>query len=333
MDTNQERLNQQDTLDNLKLIKLVNSRNTELVILNFGATIFSLKINGINVIVGPAKPETYLSDIYHTRGKFFGASVGRYAGRISQGGFELDGLKYPLFEKDDVHLHGGEFGFSYKFWEVKEINEGEDPFVVLEYRSPHFEEGYPGNLHVQVKYTLTEADEVKIEYTAQTDRKTIVNLTNHAYINLNGRGDVDDHKLQIKAEKYLETNAQKIPTGSLPDTAGTELDFRKAAAIGEVPLDTVFSLKNDKKQVVLVGDQSGISLEVTTNQPAVVVYVPEELPTDWEYTTEISAERAAICLETQKFPDAPRQPNFPSVILEPGEVYSNSTLWKFKTGS
>ncbi len=333
MDTNQERLRSQNTSEKLRLIKLVNSRNTELVILNFGATIFSLKINGINVIVGPAKPETYLTDIYQTRGKYFGASVGRYAGRISKGGFELEGVKYSIFEKEGVHLHGGEFGFSYKFWEVREIKETQDPHVILEYVSPHLEEGYPGELRVQVKYTLTEADEVKIEYTAQTDRKTIVNLTNHAYFNLNGGGDVDDHKLQINAEKYLETDAQNVPTGNLLNTVGTEFDFKNPAAIGEVLLDTVFSLTTAQKQVVLVGDQSGISMEITTNQPAVVVYVPEDLPGDWKYSTETGAERAAICLETQKFPDAPHQPDFPSAILEPGQIYINSTLWKFKTGS
>ena len=333
MDTNQKELKNTHPSENLLLVKLVNKNNTELVILNFGATIFSLKINGINIIVGPEKPETYLSDIYHTRGKFFGASVGRYAGRISKGGFEIEGVKYAIFEKDGVHIHGGEYGFSYKFWEVREMSETEDPYVILEYVSPHLEEGYPGELRVQVKYTLTEADEVKIEYTAQTDRKTLINLTNHAYINLNGEGDVDDHKLQIRAEKYLETDAQKIPTGSLLNIAGTELDFRKAAAIGEVPLDTVFSLTTDQKQVVLVGDQSGISMEITTNQPAVVVYVPEDLPEDWKYSTETGAERAAICLETQKFPDAPHQSDFPSAILEPEQIYINTTLWKFKTGS
>ena len=326
-------MNKNNASENLQLIKLKNKKNTELVILNFGATIFSLKFGNTNVIVGPADPETYLSEIYHTRGKFFGASVGRYAGRISQGGFEIDGVNYPIFEREGVHLHGGKNGFSYKFWEVTEIKEGEDPFVVLEYNSPHLEEGYPGNLHVQVKYRLSEKDEVEIEYTAQTDKKTIINLTNHAYFNLNGGGDVDNHKLQIEAAHYLESNAQNYPTGKLIGTQGTEYDFSRPATIGEVPLDTVFSLKNDNKQVQLVGDQSGISLEVTTNQPAVVVYVPEELPIDWNYSFEVASERAAICLETQKFPDAPHQPDFPSVILEPGETYLNKTLWKFKTGS
>ena len=326
-------MNKNSPSEKLQLIRLKNKKNTELVVLNFGATIFSLNIGGTNVIVGPADPDTYHSEIYHTRGKFFGASVGRYAGRISGGGFEIDGINYPIFEREGVHLHGGKNGFSYKFWEVTEVNQGEDPFVILEYHSPHLEEGYPGNLHVQVKYRLSENDEVEIEYLAQTDKKTVINLTNHAYFNLNGGGDVNNHKLQIEAGHYLESNAQNYPTGKLIEVKGTEYDFNRPATVGEVPLDTVFSLKNDKKQVLLVGDQSGISLEVNTNQPAVVVYVPEELPTDWNYSFDIASERAAICLETQKFPDAPHQPRFPSAILNPGETYVNNTLWKFKTGS
>lgn len=332
MGANQEKLKTNRSKD-LRLIKLENKSRTELKILNFGATIFSLKIKGINVIVGPSDPETYLTEIYHQHGKFFGATVGRHAGRISKGSFEIDNTIFPLFEKEGVHLHGGNFGLSYKFWEIIEKSDKEDPFVVLEYFSPHLEEGYPGNLWLQVKYTLTETDEVKIEYSAKTDRKTPVNLTNHAYFNLNGGGDIDDHKLQIKAEGYLDTDSRNVPTGKILRTAGTEFDFRQPVAIGEVPLDTVFSLKEDDKEVVLTGDRSGISLHLVTNQPAVVVYVPEELPADWNYATAISSERAAICLETQKFPDALHQALFPSVILKPREVYENRTTWKFKTGS
>ncbi|MCC8358850.1 aldose epimerase family protein [Salinimicrobium sediminilitoris] len=322
-----------DKVEELQLIKLKNRKGTELEILNFGATIFSLKIDGINVIVGPSKPKDYLTDIYHRRGKFFGASVGRHAGRISKNEFELKDKKYSLFGKEGVHLHGGEYGFTYKLWEILEKEEKEDPFVVLQYSSPDGEEGYPGNLKVQVKYILSEENEVLIEYSAVTDKDTIVNLTNHTYFNLNGEGDVDDHKLKIFAEEYLETNAQKIPTGKFLKTAGTEFDFRQLVAVGEVPLDTTFKLDKDNPRIVLKGDKTKISLEVETNQPAVVVYVPEDLPTDWEYSTEIGSERAAICLETQKFPDAPHQRHFPSVVLTPGETYSNRTTWKFKTGS
>lgn len=333
MGANQEKLKNISISKELQVVKLVNKKNTELEILNFGATIFRLKIKGINVVVGPADPETYLEEAYHKRGKFFGASVGRYAGRISKGGFEINSTKYSIFETDGVHLHGGNSGFSYKFWEIKEVEDKENPFVVLEYFSPHLEEGYPGDLTVQVKFILTEDDEVKIEYTAESDRKTIINLTNHTYFNLNGGGDIDDHKLQISAESFLEMDVQKLPTGKFLQAAGTEFDFRQKAGIGEVPLDTVFRLNEGSRVINLSGDKSGISLQVETNQPAVVVYVPEDLPIDWSYSTEIGSERAAVCLETQKFPDAPHHNYFPSVFLEPGETYVNWTIWKFKTGS
>lgn len=333
MGANKEILKNKDQVKELQLIKLKNRKGTELEILNFGATIFSLKINGINVIVGPARPEDYLTEVYHKRGKYFGATVGRHAGRISKGGFKLKDEKHSIFERDGVHLHGGEYGFTYKFWAIVERDEKKDPFVVLHYSSPDGEEGYPGNLKVQVKYTLSEEDEILIEYSAETDKETVVNLTNHAYFNLNGGGDVDDHKLQIPADQYLETDTQKVPTGKMLKTAGTEYDFRKPAAIGEIALDTTFKLKKDKKYFLLKGNVTGITLEVKTNQPGVVVYVPEDLPTDWEYSTEIGSERAAICLETQKFPDAPHQSKFPSVVLNPGENYTNWTRWKFKNGS
>ncbi len=322
-----------DTAEELRLLRLKNQTGTELEILNFGATIFSLKINGTNVIVGPSRPEDYLSEAYHQQGKYFGATVGRYAGRISKGQFTLDGETYKLYEKNGVHLHGGNFGFSYKFWKLIEQGEEHNPYVVLEYFSPDGEEGYPGNLTVRVKYTLTEENEVSIAYSATTDKDTVVNITNHAYFNLNGRGDVNGHRLQIPADAFLEPDAQLVPTGKMTGVTGTEFDFREIALIGEVPLDTVYQLNGNGEKIFLKGDKSGIKLEVETNQPAVVVYVPEDLPTDWEYSTEVGSERAAVCLETQKFPDAPHHSHFPSVRLSPGETYENTTKWKFTTGS
>ena len=320
-------------MEELKLLKLTNSQNTELEILNFGATVFSLTIEEINVIVGPKNPEDYLTAIYHRRGKFFGASVGRHAGRISHKSFTINGSIFPLFEKDGVHLHGGKYGFSYKIWEVVKQKSGDNPYVILEYLSVDGEEGYPGNLRVQVKYTLTEQNEVHIEYSASTDKETVVNLTNHAYFNLNGRGNINNHTLKIPAGDYLEVDDQTVPTGKFIKTAGTTFDFQKPALLGEVPLDTVFSLEKGKKDIILKGDRSRLTLRVQTNQPAVVVYVPDKLPTDWAYSTNVGTERAAICLETQKFPDAPHQPHFPSVILKPGEKYSNLTTWKFISSS
>lgn len=330
--------NSEKKTQELEIIRLKNSRGTELSILNFGATIFSLKFisrgEAINVVVGPENSEVYLSQIYHTKGKYFGATVGRHAGRISGGGFEIDGKNHPLFEEEGAHLHGGKYGFSYKFWEVEEIHEGKDPYVKLTYLSKDGEEGYPGNLRVETKYTLTEEDHVKIQYSAVTDKKTIVNLTNHTYFNLNGSGSINGHLLKISAEKKLEVDERTIPTGNFISLEGVEDNFSEAKALEDTFLDTAFLFSNreeDREQVFLKGEKSSISLKVKTNQPAVVVYVPEELPTDWNYITNIANKRAAICLETQQLPDAPHHPQFGSVILNKGEKYENFITWIFET--
>lgn len=333
MGTNKKGLKNIERVDELKLINLTNHTGTELKIINFGASILSLTIEGVNVVVGPADPQDYLTENYHQRGKFFGATVGRHAGRISRGSFRLNDEKFTLFGKDGIHLHGGNYGFSFKFWKVVEIKKTDDPFVVLEYVSSDGEEGYPGNLKVRAKYTLTEENEVKVEYTAETDKETIVNLTNHTYFNLNGGGSIERHHLLIPSEEYLETDVQNVPTGKLLKTASTNYDFRASRSIGQTFLDTVFKLQKNKQEICLHGDQSQISLQVSTNQPAVVVYVPQDLPGDWDYSTKTGLKRAAICLETQNFPDAPHQPDFPSVVLKPGEIYCNYTSWKFKKGA
>jgi aldose 1-epimerase len=320
--------------DALKVISLENQAGTVLKILNFGASIFSLEINGrTNVVMGPKNPEDYLSEAYHRKGKHFGASVGRHAGRISGGGFSIKGEDFAIFAKEGVHLHGGDFGFTYKIWEVNEVRQEEDPSVTLEYLSPDGEEGYPGNLRVKAKYTLRENNVVELEYSAETDKQTIVNLTNHTYFNLNGYGSINEHHLQIGANELLEVHANNVPTGKFLSVEKKGLDFRELKKIGKVELDTVFRLQEKRGAVLLKGDKSGISLQVETNQPAVVIYVPPDLPADWDYTTEIGKERPGICLETQKYPDAPNNDHFPSVILEPEEIYRNITRWKFISGS
>ncbi|MFV8838933.1 aldose epimerase family protein [Salinimicrobium soli] len=320
----------------LKVLRLKNKKGVDLEILNFGATISALKfpVKGkmINVIVGPEDPQEYLSTVYHEKGKYFGASVGRYAGRISGGGFELNGKKYSLWTQNEVHLHGGKFGFSYKFWKVENQTEGADPSVSLSYLSEDGEEGYPGNLKVSVKYTLTEDNELKIDYRATTDKETVVNLTNHVYFNLNGHGTIDNHQLQVNSEKILEVDKKQFPTGNLVSLEGNPENFREQKKINSIALDTTFVLEKqeEKENIFLKGDESGISLKVHTNQPAVVVYVPEDLPDNWRYKKEIGERRAAICLETQNYPDAPNHKNFPSALLKPGEEYHNSTTWKFR---
>lgn len=322
-------------LDSLKTVELINSRKTRLKVLNYGASLFSLEFlrpdgSYLNVAVSPAKPEDFLSRAYWEYNQCFGASIGRYAGRISKGGFSLDGKNYNLYTHNGVHLHGGKFGFVYKFWKIEEIEKHDNPSVRLSYLSKDGEEGYPGNLQVSVTYTLTEEDEVLIEYRAICDQNTIVNLTNHTYFNLDGGGDITNHRLILNAKEMLEVDTDLFPSGNFKRVED-KMDFTKERIIGETPLDDVFVLEKEKKEeITLVGPESGITLKVFTNQPAVVVYAPETLPRAWEYQTDIAARKPSICLETQNFPDAPHHDNFPSSVLKVGEVYSNKIRWKFE---
>lgn len=318
----------------LEKINLINGKGTSLEILNFGATVFSLKLLNkgkfVNVVVGPKNPKDYLSAHYQKKGKFFGASVGRYAGRISGGMITIAGKDHLLHNKEGVHLHGGEKGFSYKFWKVETCTEGPDPMVEFSYLSKDNEEGYPGDLQVWVKYRLTEKDEVEVEYRAVSNKTTVVNLTNHTYFNLNGEGSVKDHELRLGADLFLEVDEKLLPTGKFSEVKGSEKDFRQIRRLNNISLDDTFVLRRNEEVIRLVG-RSGISLGVKTNQPGVVIYTPEDLPEDWNYQTRISSNKPAICLETQNFPDAPHHSNFPSAVINPGEEYRNSTCWRFET--
>lgn len=335
---NAKNIHTSELFDALKTVALSNSRKTKLEILNYGAAIFSLKFlqddgEYLNVIVGPKDPEDYLSKTYKEHNKGFGASVGRYAGRISREKITLEGKEYPLSSKDGVHLHGGETGFMYKFWKIEEVTKHPNPSVRFSYLSEDGEEGYPGNLKVEVKYTLTEEDELIIEYTAETDQATVVNLTNHAYFNLNGGGSVENHLLQVNAGKVLEMDEQLLPTGGLLSLDGDEKDFRQEKEKAQLLLDNAFILDSEvATSATLVSPSSGIRMAVSTNQPALVVYAPEDLPSDWEYHTEISEKYPSICLEAQNFPDAPNQRHFPSAVLLPGERYLNRSLFNFSRG-
>ena len=330
-------IHQSKLFDALKLVELTNGRKTKLQVLNYGAALFRLEFlmsNGeyLNVLVSPEKPEDFLSQAYHLRNQCFGASVGRFAGRISHGHFNLNGEKYPLYTEDGVHLHGGKRGFTYKFWNIEEVTKHPNPSVRLSYLSEDGEEGYPGNLQVSVTYTLTEEDEVKIEYTAVTDTDTIVNLTNHAYFNLNGGGNIKDHLMQLKAEEVLAVDEDLMPTGEFQKVRDTWMDFTSLRPIGEATLDDVYVLAEadtEGERMILKGSESGISLHIESNQPAVVVYIPEKLPDDWNYQTEIAKSKPSVCLETQNFPDAPHYAHFPSSVLRPGEVYRNKIKWAF----
>ncbi|MGB5236715.1 MAG: aldose epimerase family protein [Flavobacteriaceae bacterium] len=292
-------------------------KNTELSLtaLDYGAVIQKLMFrdkngNWRNLVASLKDPEEYFSDKIS-----LGATVGRFAGRISSGGFRIGNEHYKLFTENGVHLHGGKAGFGKKIWKVDKLDQSDCPSLQFSYLSRHLEEGYPGELKVIIRYTLKN-NTLIIEHEAITDRPTIVNLTNHSYFRLDDRPDIDHYHLQLGCDTMLETDDKLMPTGKLIPTVGTDLDFRKVKKIRQVRMDTPFVCSSDNGYVGEVySDTSGIRMRVTSNQPAVVVYTPPAF--------------AAICFETQNYPDAPNIDTFPSSLLKPGETYLNKALFEF----
>ncbi|MBT8321678.1 MAG: galactose mutarotase [Eudoraea sp.] len=291
----------------------IKNDSLSLKVLNYGARIQELLFrdkqgNWNNMVVGLKDPEEYLKD-----GVALGACVGRFAGRISAGGFTLDKVFYPLYNEKGVHLHGGKEGFANKYWEITEVNDGNEPYIKLTYESPHLEEGYPGNLQVTLTYQL-EKSSLIIRHEATTDQDTIVNLTNHSYFKMDGSNSVSHYQLQLGCKQVLETHPNLLPTGKLLDVDQTEWDFQEPKAIGKTRFDTPLALYSPFVASVS-SPKSGIRMQVTTNQPAVVVFTPP-----WF---------AGICFETQNYPDAPNIPSFPSCLLKAGESYLNQSVFTF----
>ncbi len=286
-----------------------------LIVLDYGALIQKLLVkdkdgNSTNVVVGKVFPSDYPFD-----NKALGASIGRYAGRISNGGFELDRETYPLYEQKGIHLHGGKKGFHKRDWTIEEVTHGREPYMRLSYLSTHLEEGYPGNLRAVVTYKLVN-NTLCITYEATTDRTTVVNLTNHAYFRMDNASKINDYRLQLNCSKMVETLADKLPTGKIVTVSDTPFDFLQEKEIDSVRLDIPFVIDpNSKFAAKLSSEKSGVSLTVKTNQPAMVVYTPLEFP--------------AICFEAQNYPDAPNHKNFPSSVLRPGELYQNISEFTF----
>ncbi len=286
-----------------------------LIVLDYGAIIQKLLIkdkngNTVNAVIGHDFPTAYTRDDV-----FLGACVGRYAGRISGGGFELDRETFLLYQENGVHLHGGKEGFGKKYWTFEEVSHGNSPFVRLSYTSKHLEEGYPGNLKVSVTYRL-ENNQLHIIHKAITDRTTVINLTNHSYFRLDDAPTIANYELQLNCSHYLETDKQLLPTGKIKSVKKTDYDFRNERPLKKTRLDTPFVI--DTKMYIAAAIRSrlsGIGMKVITNQPAMVVYTPEDMP--------------AICFETQNYPDAPNFPEFPNSILRPEEVYENRSQFIF----
>ncbi len=325
----------------VSLFTLTNKNGIQVKITNYGGTITSWVTpdkngNNADVVLGFNNLEGYL-----TRSPYFGSLIGRYGNRIGDAQFTLDGKTYKLAANNGKnHLHGGKKSFGKVVWDI-EPPSGDVPVLALSYLSKDGEEGYPGNLKVNVKYTLTDDNEILIEYNAETDKPTPVNLTNHSYFNISG--DVNNtilhERLWIDADRYTPVDTTLIPTGELKSVKGTPFDFTEPHKIGEriayVPggYDHNFVLNkqdNNLNLVAYVTDSiSGRKLEVYTTEPGLQFYTGNFL--DGSIKTidgKAINKNAALCLETQHYPDSPNKPSFPSTILRPGEKYHTSTKYK-----
>ena len=280
---------------------------------------------------------------YEAGSPYFGAIVGRYGNRIAKGKFTLEGKEYTLATNNgENHLHGGDVGFDKKVWAAESVETDNGVGVKLQYTSPDGEEGYPGTLASTVTYMLTNDNELKISYEATTDKATVINLTHHGYFNLGGHdsGDILDHVMMIAADRYTPVDEGLIPTGELDPVAGTVMDFTKPTAIGARIKDVEgggydhnYVLINQDGSMALaarVSDpMSGRVMEVLTTEPGVQFYTGNFLDGSKKGKGAVYNKHAAFCLETQHYPDSPNKPEFPSVVLKPGETYRHETIYKF----
>lgn len=322
-----------------------NRRGAALKMSNYGATIVALEVpdrngrNG-NVVLGFDSLSAY-----ERHDAYFGATIGRHGNRIAGGRFALDGKDYILATNDGKnHLHGGDRGFDKVIWEARPETTVDATGIEFAYTSEDGEEGYPGNLVVTVRYLLGDDNALSIEYVAVTDKTTVVNLTNHAYWNLSAGASptILDHELMLAADRYVAVNADLIPTG-IADVAQSAMDFLEPTAIGAqvnvLPapqdgprgFDHCYVLRGQDGSLALAArlhdPQTGRSMEVHTTEPGIQFYTGNFL--DGEKTNGGYPQHAAVCLETQHFPDSPNQPNFPSVRLEPGETWRSKTVYRF----
>ena len=328
---------------------LENDNGCQVKITNYGGIVVSLTVPDKNGQLGDVVLGYNTLDEYIENSPFFGSLIGRYGNRIAKGKFELNGQTYTFaINNDPNHLHGGPKGFDKVVWDAKEIQEVDAVGLELTYLSIDGEEGYPGNLSVTVKYLWTNDNELKIEYAATTDKTTVVNLTNHSYFNLACKGGILSHEMMINADKFTPCDETQIPTGELRDVKGTPFDFTSPTKIGAGINEDNEQLKfgfgydhnfvlNDSdgslRQIASVYEPTtGRFMEVLSTEPGVQFYSGNHLN-----ETMISKEgtpyktRYGFCLETQHFPNSPNQPEFPSTILEPGQKYSTTTIYKFST--
>jgi len=333
----------------LDLYELKNGNGMKAYLTNFGARVVSLIVPAagdkwVDVVLGYDSVKTY----WKKGEPFFGAIIGRYGNRIANGKFSLAGKTYQLQLNDGVNtLHGGTDGFYAKVWDAKKLADNK---IEMSYFSKDGEAGYPGNVTAKVIYTLTDQNELQIDYSATTDKETVLNLTNHAYFNLNGEGDstILDHELTIAANEYTPVNKNLIPTGKLQSVKHTPFDFTSPKLIGKEIEKDDEQLKNgkgyDHNFVINKGDANAAVATVKSNKTGIVMQVYTTEPGIQFYSGNFMTGkdmdgkggksyplRSAFCLETQHYPDSPNQPQFPSTIVKPGQTYSSKTTYKFTT--
>ncbi|MFW5985036.1 MAG: aldose epimerase family protein [Halanaerobiaceae bacterium] len=338
----------------VQLYTLVNSQGVKVDITNYGGIVLRLFVPDRNgrlddVVLG----YNNLEDYFDNPG-YLGALIGRYANRISEGEFTLNGQQYELACNDRGesfanHLHGGNKGFDSVVWDASPIKKDGEIGLNLRYLSADGEEGYPGNLEVEVNYILTTENVLQIEYLAETDKATPVNLTNHSYFNLQGEGagDILNHIVQIKADSFTPVNEALIPTGEIESVTDTPFDFREPEVIGpsmdkdneqlEIGggFDVNYILDNEEQELITAAEvyepYSGRKMIVRTREPGIQFYTGNSIKEREGKSGRLYKKHSGLCLETQHYPDSVHHDNFPSVILEPGEKYHTLTEYEFTT--
>jgi len=323
---------------------ITNSKGMQIGIINYGGTITKLIVPDKNGTMGDVVLGYESLDGYLQKGNpFFGALIGRYGNRIAKGKFKLDGKEYKLATNNFPNsLHGGNKGFDKVWWNIEKLG---DSSLKLTYISKDGEEGYPGNLNAEVIYTLGSDNSIKLDYTATTDKPTPVNLTNHSYFNLSAGKDstILNHEVMLNADKYTPVDATLIPTGQIADVKGTPMDFTSAKKVSK-EIESVKggydhnwvlnrTSKDLEKAATVYEPNSGRYMEVFTIEPGIQFYTGNFLDGTLNNTKngQKYVKHAALCLETQHYPDSPNEPSFPSTILKPGETYKTTTVYKFST--
>jgi aldose 1-epimerase len=333
----------------VRIWTLTNGRGVRIRILNYGGIIQSVEVPDrrgrfANITLGFDNLDDYV-----TKSPYFGCITGRYANRIARGRFTLDGTEYQLpINNDPNSLHGGDRGFDKHNWATEPFRHGSSVGLVMRYVSPDGDQGYPGRLSAKVTYTLTNGNALRMDYRATTNKATVVNLTNHAYWNLEeeGAGTIDNHKLQLRASRYTPVDPTLIPTGAIDPVAGTPMDFRRPTAIGARNRDSfeqlVIGRGYDHNWVLdrrghglelaakAVDHKTGRALSVLTTEPGIQFYAGNFLDGTLIGTSgRMYRQGDGFALETQHYPDSPNQPHFPSTVLRPGQVYRTTSVYQF----